>query len=250
MTSSPTDSPVPAASASPDSLPRDERSVGLLLSGGLDSTILLYHLLSQGRIVHPLFVRSHLHWEEAERRAVGRILADAAQTAAPGALAPLTEFDNPLQDVYGRHWSTTGRHVPDAESPDEAVYLPGRNPLLLVKAAVWCQLHRIDELALAPLGTNPFPDATPTFFDQFQQAINTAVNGRLRIVRPFGELTKEEVMELGRDRPLELTFSCIDPQHDQHCGACNKCAERRAAFQSVNRPDPTKYVHAAANETV
>ena len=39
-------------------------------------------------------------------------------------------------------------------------------------------------------------------------------------------------MELGRDMPLELTFSCIDPRDGLHCGRCNKCAERQEAFRS------------------
>ena len=54
------------------------------------------------------------------------------------------------------------------DTPDDAVYLPGRNPLLLVKAVVWCHLHGIDQLALAPLGSNPFADATDEFFAEFR----------------------------------------------------------------------------------
>lgn len=42
-------------------------------------------------------------------------------------LQPLVEFDMPLSDVYQDHWSVTGRNVPDAATPDEAVYLPVRS---------------------------------------------------------------------------------------------------------------------------
>ena len=63
----------------------------------------------------------------------------------------------------------------------------------------------------------------------------------LSIVCPFERMDKRRVMELGRDYPLELTFSCIDPQGDLHCGRCNKCGERQAAFRSVSRLDPTEY---------
>ena len=70
-----------------------------------------------------------------------------------------------------------------AESPDEAVYLPGRNALLIVKAAVWCQLHGIAELALAPLGTSPFDDASAAFLGDFQTAINRGCGEAAEISR-------------------------------------------------------------------
>ncbi|MCC6124678.1 MAG: 7-cyano-7-deazaguanine synthase [Pirellulales bacterium] len=212
-------------------------TVGLLLSGGLDSGILLGHLLGRGSRVQPLYVRAGLHWEGAELRALEAFLA-AMQSDR---LAPLATLAMPLADVYGAHWSITGRGVPDADTTDDAVFLPGRNAILLVEAAVWCGLHEIEELALAVLGSNPFRDASVEFFDHLQTALDHALGGRVRIVRPFGELTKREVMQLGRDLPLELTFSCIDPREGLHCGRCNKCAERREAFRSIGMEDPTRY---------
>jgi 7-cyano-7-deazaguanine synthase len=222
-------------------------TVGLLLSGGLDSGILLGHLLRRGHRVQPFYVRAGLHWERDELGALKAFLAAMKSDR----LAPLVTFEMPLADVYGEHWSITGRGVPDAETADEAVYLPGRNAVLIVKAAVWCRLHGIGQLALAVLGTNPFGDASREFFQHFESALNRAVGGRVEILRPFGEMTKREVMELGRGLPLELTFSCIDPQRIDsrqglHCGRCNKCAERREAFESIQMHDPTKYVHSLA----
>ncbi len=140
--------------------------IGLLFSGGLDSSILLGHLLGTGRRVQPFYVRSHLYWEGVELAAVRRFLR---AIASPG-LEELVVLDLPLEDLYAGHWSLTGRGVPDFASPDTAVYLPGRNALLLVKAALWCRLHGIEELALAVLAANPFADATPEFFDAFASA--------------------------------------------------------------------------------
>jgi 7-cyano-7-deazaguanine synthase len=54
-------------------------------------------------------------------------------------------------------------------------------------------------------------------------------------------MNKSDVMRLGKKYPLQLTFSCIAPRGDMHCGQCNKCAERMAAFESVGMPDSTKY---------
>jgi 7-cyano-7-deazaguanine synthase len=212
-------------------------TVGLLLSGGLDSGILLGHLLGRGCRVQPLYVRAGLHWEGAEFRALEAFLT-AMQSER---LNPPVTLAMPLADVYGAHWSITGRNAPDADTADDAVYLPGRNAVLLVKAAVWCKLHDIEELALAVLGSNPFGDASGEFFRHIECAMDHALGGRVRIVRPFGELTKREVMQLGRDLPLELTFSCIDPREGLHCGRCNKCAERQEAFRSIDMKDPTRY---------
>jgi 7-cyano-7-deazaguanine synthase len=212
-------------------------AVALLFSGGLDSAILLGHLLRQDFRVQPIYVRAGLQWERDEFRAVNSFLAAMACER----LAPLVTLEMPMADVYGAHWSTTGRDVPGAETEDDAVYLPGRNAILTVKAAVWCRLNGIGQLALAVLGTNPFGDASPEFFSHLEAALAQAIGGRMRIVRPFSEMVKAEVMELGRGLPLELTFSCIDPQKGLHCGRCNKCAERQEAFRSIEMDDPTTY---------
>ena len=216
--------------------------IGLLLSGGLDSSILLGNLLATGRGVQPFYVRSHLLWEGEELAAVGRFLR---AVASPG-LEELVVLDLPLDDLYDGHWSLTGRGVPDFASPDTAVYLPGRNALLLIKAALWCRLHGVEELALAVLGANPFADAAPEFFDEFASALQRAAGGPIRFLRPFGRLEKRQVMELGRGLPLKLTFSCIAPIDGMHCGRCNKCAERIGAFALIGGEDPTFYAHRKA----
>ncbi len=216
--------------------------VGVLFSGGLDSAILVGHLLRQGRHVQPLFIRSHLCWQAAEERAVASFLAALASPR----LAELVVLEMPLGDLYAGHWSVTGRQVPDETSADEAVYLPGRNALLIVKAAVWCRLRGVEELALGVLGANPFADATDAFFSDLEAALNAGPGVCLRITRPFAALSKREVMRLGRGLPLERTFSCLAPVDGLHCGRCNKCGERMAAFRSAATADPTRYADPAA----
>ncbi|MBL9125741.1 MAG: 7-cyano-7-deazaguanine synthase [Planctomycetaceae bacterium] len=211
--------------------------IGLLYSGGLDSAVLLGHLLEKGRTVRPFYVRSGMHWEDAERRAAIQYLGAFRSSR----IEPLVELTQDVGEVYGAHWSLHGQGVPDASTEDEAVYLPGRNLLLISKAALWCQLNGIHELALAILASNPFPDATGEFFTALERTLELATGEPLRVVRPFAELSKPEVMRLGRDFPLELSFSCIDPQGGLHCGACNKCAERQAAFSAAEIPDRTRY---------
>jgi 7-cyano-7-deazaguanine synthase len=162
----------------------------------------------------------------------------------------LTILEQPVADLYGNHWSLTGRGVPGAETPDEAVFLPGRNVLLLAKALLWCHLHQVPTVALGALQSNPFPDATPEFFRGIEDVVNRAVDGNVRIVLPFAGMKKKEVMNLGRGLPLDYTFSCIQPGDPgasatggllQHCGRCNKCAERRQAFANAGLSDPSRY---------
>jgi 7-cyano-7-deazaguanine synthase len=216
---------------------RSGGDIAILISGGLDSAILLSELLAAHGSVFPLYVQQGLYWETAEQHWLRQLL-EACRCAA---LRPLQILDMPVRDLYGAHWSITGHDVPDASSADEAVFLPGRNILLLAKAMLWCHLHNVARLALAPLESNPFPDATPAFFAAFQSAVNEGVGGGVEVARPYAGLKKIEVMRRGQGLPLHLTFSCIHPVSGRHCGRCNKCAERRHAFAEAGMPDPTEY---------
>jgi len=218
-------------------LPDRGAPLAVLVSGGLDSAVLLGEASTLHPKVHPLYVRVGSAWESVEMKHLQRFL-DALDGEA---LQPLVVLDEPVGDLYGSHWSLTGRNVPGASTPDEAVYLPGRNVLLLAKALLWCHLHDVPQIALAPLSANPFPDATPEFFAKFQDAVNQAVNGRTRILWPYLHWTKTDVIRRGAAFPLQHTFSCIAPVRELHCGNCNKCAERQRAFRAAGVPDPTSY---------
>lgn len=236
----------------------ESADIAVLASGGLDSCVLVAHLLAHGAnpdfnryarhgnhgegawTVQPIFVCHGLIWEQTELAHLRRFLA---LIDAPN-LRPLVTLELPLTDLYNGHWSVTGRSVPDRTSPDEAVFLPGRNGLLAIKAVLWCQLHQVNRLALGVLGSNPFDDATPAFFRHFEAALNRGEVDHVEIQRPFASKSKEEVMRLGATLPLEATFSCIAPVGGMHCGNCNKCAERQKAFAIVGRVDPTAYASA------
>jgi 7-cyano-7-deazaguanine synthase len=208
-----------------------------LVSGGLDSAILCVDLLRDFPRVAPLYIRSGLRWEHAEIAALRRFLREVGDDRVD----PPVLLDEPIADVYGAHWSTIGEDIPGAETADEAVYLPGRNLLLTVKASVWCRLRGATTLALGSLGSNPFPDSTPGFFKRLEDLLNEAMDGSVRLVRPFASLHKDEVLRRGRHLPLHLTFSCIDPVDGRHCGRCNKCAERKKGFLDAGIPDLTTY---------
>src|SRR6185369_16849458 len=74
-------------------------TTGLLLSGGIDSAVLLDQLLSCGWRVVPFYVRTGCVWQAEESAAVERFLAQVAQPS----LMDLVVFDMPLGDLYGEH---------------------------------------------------------------------------------------------------------------------------------------------------
>ena len=210
----------------------------VLVSGGLDSAVALAEAMREGPVA-PVFVRSGLVWEPAEMYWLERFLQTIG---AP----PLVVLDVPVDDLYGAHWSLTGDEPPDAESPDEAVYLPGRNLLLLSKAGVWAAEADCASIVMGPLAANPFPDGTRAFFDAMGSAMGLAMGreGPLPIETPLAGLTKAEVVRRAAGLPIEFTFSCLAPTPDhRHCGACNKCAERKKGFSEAGLADPTEYVY-------
>ena len=90
-----------------------------------------------------------------------------------------------MRDVYpATHWAIQGR-PPGYHTPDEDVYLPGRNIVLLGKAAVFCAAAGIERLVLGTLDHNPFPDATPAFRAAMQSALSLGLAHALAIDAPY-----------------------------------------------------------------
>lgn len=217
-------------------LPIPAEPVALLCSGGVESAALAF-LCSRRTSLQPIYVRFGLIWEEAE---VNSLRAFLKAIANPN-LRPLALLDEPVSTLYRNHWSVTGADTPGADDPDESVYLPGRNLLLLAKAAVFCSLERLSILLVGTLQGNPFPDARLEFFAGMARAISLALGDRFEVLAPFQALRKEDVIRLAAAAPLELSFSCIHPLDSRHCGRCNKCGERRKHFSLAGITDKTVY---------
>jgi len=214
----------------------------VLFSGGLDSAVLLAleRRDASPDLVHPIHVRAGLAWEDAERRAIDRLLA--APAFASG-VAPLTTLTVDMRDVYpATHWAVTGQ-PPAYDTPDEDVYLDGRNIVLLSKTAVLAARLKSPRIALGSLSDNPFPDATPAFFDTMARALSLGLGHTLAIATPLVAFHKDRVVHLGLELgvPLALSMSCMNPQGDRHCGECSKCRERQDAFRAARVVDETTY---------
>jgi len=216
------------------------QGTAVLCSAGLDSAVLVADEAQRGE-VQPIYVAVGLAWEGAELRFLDRLLAAAV---FDGRVRPAARLELSMRDIYApAHWAIRGT-PPAYDTLDADVYLVGRNLVLLAKAGVYCSRHDLGRLAIGPLAGNPFPDATPEFFAAMSRALSLGLEHPLDIVAPFATRTKAEVIRLGVELgvPLDLTLSCMAPQHDRHCGACSKCRERQQAFRDAGVEDRTEYV--------
>ncbi|MGA2410011.1 MAG: 7-cyano-7-deazaguanine synthase [Candidatus Binataceae bacterium] len=211
--------------------------IAILASGGLDSSVMLGVIARSGRHVFPVYIQAGLGWEACELSALKRFVR---AIKLPN-IEPVKLLKLPMGDVAGDHWSITGSGVPGYDAELASNYILGRNLSLLAKAAIFCARERIGEIAIAPLESNPFPDARPEFFRAFAKAVELGVGIKLQIKTPFAGFTKADVVRAGAGMPLELTVSCACPDGNRHCGTCTKCAERVQGFREAGVPDPTLY---------
>jgi 7-cyano-7-deazaguanine synthase len=216
-----------------------DQGTAVLFSGGLDSAVLLAEAARHGP-AQPLYVSVGLAWEAQERAAIERLLS-----ASPfaGAVRPVVPLRVDMTDVYPpSHWAIRGE-APAFDTPDEDVYLEGRNVVLLSKAAVYMARARLSRVLIGPLAGNPFPDATREFFDLMARALSSGLATPIAIDAPFASIRKADVIKLGRALgvPFALTLSCMQPVNGVHCGRCSKCRERLHAFDEAGIVDPAAY---------
>jgi len=217
----------------------------VLVSGGLDSAVLLAHEAQRAR-VYPVYVSVGLAWEESEQTMLRELLTAPVFDERVQSLSAL---DFTMRDVLApTHWAVCGA-PPAYDTPDDDVYIPGRNVVLLTKAAVLAVSLGCRRLALGTLVNNPFPDATPHFFEAMSRALSLGLGQLVEIAAPLSTMRKEDVIRLGDSLgvPLERTVSCMNPldgPRPVHCGLCSKCRERRDAFAAAAVQDHTTYAHA------
>jgi len=226
-----------------------EKYISVLFSGGLDSAVLVAEAAASAaasagearetRVV-PIYISVGFAWEDEERAMARRLFAAPPFT---GAVEPMVELRFDMRDIFpATHWAVRGE-PPAFDTPDEDVYLDGRNVILLSKAAVYMSRHDMSRVLIGPLAGNPFPDATPSFFAAMARALSLGLAHPIAIEAPFAAMHKSAVIRKGVELgvPLELTLSCMQPKDGLHCGRCSKCRERRDAFHEAGVADPTAY---------
>ena len=214
-----------------------DKDACVLVSGGIESSVLLSDALGRYDHVTPVYIRNHLRWEDTEIFCLKNFVRSLRQSH----LKPLVILDLTMRDLYEAHWSITGIKIPSGKSPDDSVYLPGRNIVFLSKAACFAAIKGISSIEIGVLRGNPFSDSTKLFFKKMSEVLSLGLNAAIEVKAPFHKLKKEEVITMGKKLPLELTFSCLNPKGYEHCGDCNKCVERKKAFFAAGVFDKTKY---------
>jgi len=216
-----------------------------LLSGGMDSTTLVYYLRNEGYDVHALSIyygqrhikeldyarqmcdRIHVRRNEIDLSDVGRLLSKSGSALV----------DNRVEMPEG-HYS---------EASMSQTVVPNRNMMLLSIATAVAVAGGADIVAAAVHAGDHaiYPDCRPMFIEAMNEAATVATEGFWMgsIVAPFVDKTKAEIAALGAELhvPWELTWSCYKGgQH--HCGKCGTCVERQEAFHIAGVVDPTTYL--------
>jgi 7-cyano-7-deazaguanine synthase len=178
-----------------------------------------------------------LIWDDTEVLFARRFLA----ANAGDRLLPLREIRLPLTDFLGRHWAVTGAGVPPAGAVAADLEIPLRNLTLLGFA-----LHRLDDLspvvmALGTTADNGYRDGSRAYFDRCEEVLTLEAGRPVRIATPLITLNKTQVIQQSDIETLRLSFSCVNPHQNQHCGQCIKCARRRTSFLAAGVGDPTVY---------
>lgn len=212
-----------------------------VLSGGLDSTVLLHYLLNQGREVNAISVDyGQRHSIELERAS---------------AIVGLAGVPWRCVDLSGLRYIMTGSSQTDLSVPvphghyeEESMkktVVPNRNMLLLAVAGAMAVSLKADSIAYgAHAGDHAiYPDCREEFCAAMSQAFKHCDWHTVNLERPFLDMTKADIVKLGAQlgAPLELTYSCYEGK-DIHCGKCGTCTERREAFQLAGVPDFTTYL--------
>jgi len=208
----------------------------VLLSGGLDSSVLAAYLKKKGP-VQALFINYGQRHSVKEGQAAYRMAN----------LLGLQSRFLQLRGIFGDNNALTGSlSVPLGEYAKETMattVVPNRNSVLLNVAAAYAEGIGYDQVAYAAHGGDHelYPDCTPRWVEAFNNLLK-AGDLRVRLIAPFVKLTKAEIVDLGYilEVPLQHTWSCYQGG-EKHCGVCSTCLERKWAFVTAGVKDHTEY---------
>jgi 7-cyano-7-deazaguanine synthase len=212
----------------------------VVLSGGMDSAVLLAHLLDQGHEVKTLSVnygqrhRRELLFAEKLATHYGVQWSCADLSALRPLLAGSSQTDPDLKVPHGHYAAETMK----------LTIVPNRNMLLLAVAGAFAISAKADAIAYAAHAGDHaiYPDCRPEFVDALAGALVLADWHHVAIDRPFITWTKADIARRGGalSVPFNLTYSCYEGDV-AHCGLCGTCVERREAFTLAGVTDPTLY---------
>lgn len=196
----------------------------LLLSGGLDSACLFWHLLSQGIAFRCMWIDYGQRNAEQEQESAEKLCHTNGVKLIK--LRVPTVFEGVSSTIL-KDCNAEGHTVTTAE-------LPNRNAVLISIAAAHCT-EPTTILVAAHRTPAPYADCTPQFYTRMSKAISYSTNGKVDVEAPFIRLTKFNVVKKGWDagmskEALESTVSCYD---GTNCGKCPACISRREILKKL-----------------
>jgi 7-cyano-7-deazaguanine synthase len=213
----------------------------VLLSGGLDSTVLTYALVRYGCTVKALTVlygQRHRREQEAARAIAGALEIEHQVVD----LASLRSILGSTCALVNDEITVPEGHYEDQSM--QATVVPNRNMLLLSIATAWSVALGLQGVAYAAHSGDHaiYPDCRPAFAEAMDCAIGLCDYRRPRLLRPFVSLRKTDIVRLGHGLgvPFERTWSCYNGR-TLHCAKCGTCVERMEAFRIAGISDPTAY---------
>ncbi len=221
-----------------------------LLSGGIDSTVMMYALVERYE-VWPLTVNY------GQRHLRETISARMVCEARGGSLLQRFEYIDLSGLAQTIKCALHGQGtIPDGPYTDETInscVSPNRNMILLAVAAGYAQSIGASTVAYAAHANDSavYPDCRPEFVKSVGETILLATGGIIGLLAPFITWHKSSIVRLGAglNVPFKKTYSCYRGD-EVHCGECPTCVDRKDAFVQADVADPTRYGTGATEEFV
>lgn len=228
----------------------------VLLSGGLDSTTLLYYAKHKGFKPHSLiFDYGQRHKKEVD------VAKRIARTA--GCAYQVVKMALPWQgsSLLNKKMRLPQRmRIDPKEIP--STYVPGRNIIFLSFAASFAEAIGAGAIFIGAnaIDYSGYPDCRPEFFSAYQDVLKTGMKSGLpagqagiraraiKIYAPLVRQTKAQIIQMGLKLkvPYHLTWSCYRGGQ-RPCGKCDSCLLRTRGFEAAGVKDPiVKTWHAAS----
>jgi len=219
---------------------RPDSFVTTILSGGMDSTTLLYYILSK---TTPDRVRVlSFFYGQRHNKELNFALATCADLGVDHKVVDISS----VQSLLKSSLTTPEQGVPHghyAEENMKQTVVPNRNAIMLSIAYGYAISNKSDYLVYGAHTGDHFiyPDCRPIFVKKLNDAFRKGNEGfgDVKIIAPFSYLSKSEIVTVGLRLgvPFEKTWSCYEGQ-DRPCLACGTCVERTEAFLDNNTQDP------------
>jgi 7-cyano-7-deazaguanine synthase len=222
----------------------------VLVSGGMDSAVVLAIAREAGFAAHALSVRyGQRHTSELD--AADRV------SAALGAVAHKTVVVD-LRSIGGSALTDDAIAVPDDTDGHvigdriPSTYVPARNTIMLSVALGWAEVLGATDIfcGVNAVDYSGYPDCRPEFIAGFEALANLATTAgvegsRFRVHAPLMRMGKDEIVREGLRLGVDFsqTVSCYSADADgRACRHCDACRLRAQGFIDAGVADPTHYV--------